>query len=400
MTRVGYVDLASGTSGDMLLACLAHAGRRLGAKTDDAIADAVESLDLDAHVTFHDEERGGMRCLRADVKTGAQRYTPAELRAAIERADVADAARGRALASLDVLVAAEASVHGVDAADVHLHELASADTAADLLGAAAGFDALQIERIVSAPVPVPNGWIAGEHGALPVPAPATLEILRAATLRGVDATKELVTPSGAAILVGHDAAFGTAPELVLEAVGVGAGSRTTDESGRPNICRLLIGAPADLPDNLPADVERCVVLEANIDDQTPEALGHAINALVDAGALDAWVTPIVMKKSRPAFTLSVLVRPPDEPAITERFFRVTSTLGVRRRETIRTVLDRETVTVAVDGHDVRVKVARMRGEITNVAPEADDCAIVAERTGASFADVMARATARARDALA
>ncbi len=394
--RTGYVDLASGVSGDMLLACLTHVGRRLGEPVEDAIVDAVGSLGLDTHVTFLDEERSGMRCLRADVKTGPERYTASELRTTLGRADVDDAVRERATAALDLLVAAEASVHGVDPEDVHLHELASADTAADLIGAAAGFAAMGIERVAAAPVPVPSGWITSGHGKLPLPAPATLEIFGGVALRGVDATTELVTPSGAAILVAHGATFGPLPELVLEAVGIGTGSRASDDAGRPNICRLLVGE-AVAP---PANVERCVVLEANIDDQTPESMGHAIDTLVAAGALDAWVTPIVMKKTRPAFKLSVLVSPDDEPRIGEVFFRSTTTLGIRRLETTRVVLEREIMHVDVDGVDVRVKIARSHGEVVNVAPEADDCAAVADVTGQGFAEIAERATARARSALA
>jgi uncharacterized protein (TIGR00299 family) protein len=382
MTRVAYLDLANGVSGDMTLACLAHAGRRIGVGVDDAIADAVSSIPLDASVTFVDDERGGITCLRAEVKTTQKRHTANELRAAIEAADVPTTAKDRALRSLGLLVAAEASVHGVDEDDVHLHELASADTAVDLVGAAVGFEALGVERVAAAAVPVPSGWIRSGHGPLPVPAPATLEVLRGARLRGADTTEELVTPSGAAILVAHEASFGPAPEMILETVGVGAGSRIGD---RPNICRVLIGeAPVTSP--------TCVLLEANIDDQTPESLGYAIEGLIGEGALDAWVQPIVMKKSRPAFLFSVLVMRDDEARITESFFRNTTTLGVRRREIERTALDREHVTVSIEGFDVSVKVGRLDGEAVNVAPEFDDCVRVAEATGIPLKEVFAKAS--------
>jgi uncharacterized protein (TIGR00299 family) protein len=382
MTRVAYLDLANGVSGDMTLACLAHAGRRTGVAVEDAIADAVSSIPLEASVTFVDDERGGITCLRAEVKTTQTRHTANELRAAIEATDIAATAKDRALRALEILVAAEARVHGVDADEVHLHELASADTAADLVGAAVGFEALRIERVAAAAVPVPTGWIRSGHGPLPVPAPATLEILLGARLRGVDMTDELVTPSGAAILVAHEASFGPAPEMVLETVGVGAGSRIGD---RPNVCRVLIG-------NATVISPTCVLLEANIDDQTPESLGYAIERLIAEGALDAWVQPIVMKKSRPAFLFSVLVGHDDEARITESFFRNTTTLGVRRREVERTALDRGSVTVSVEGLDVSVKIGRLDGEVVGVAPEFDDCVRVAEATGLSLKDVFAKAT--------
>lgn len=387
--RVAYLDLANGVSGDMTLACLAHAGRRCGTDVEEAIVSAVATLPLDVTVDFVDDERSGISCLRAEVKTTGERHTASQLRDAIGAARLTPAARSRALRALDELVRAEAVVHDVDPSQVHLHELASADTAADLVGAAAGFDALDVERVACAAVPVPAGWISAGHGVLPVPAPATLEILRGARLLGRDDDEELVTPSGAAILVAHGASYGPLPELVLEAVGVGAGGRVRTASGRPNICRVLIGTT---PPAGALPTETCVILEANIDDQTPETLGHAIETLVADGALDAWVEPIVMKKSRPAFKLCVLVSPVDEPALTEAFFRYTTTLGVRRRETTRSVLDREEITVEVEGIDVRVKLGRLDGDVVTVSPEYEDCARVAEATGLSLRAVLERAT--------
>jgi pyridinium-3,5-bisthiocarboxylic acid mononucleotide nickel chelatase len=392
MTRVAYFDLANGISGDIILSCLAHAGRRLGIPVDKEIADTVASLDIGATVTFTDDERSGIACLCAEVTTSDERYTAEELRRIISRSQSSE----RALRGLDLLVGAEADVHGVDPENVHLHELASGDTAVDLAGTAAGIAALGIERVAAAAVPVPSGWTDAEHGSLPLPAPATLEILRGARLRGVDATKELVTPTGAAVLVAHDTTFGPLAEMVLEAIGVGAGQRREARGERPNICRVLVGTAADAP---AIATETCVVLECNIDDQTPEQLGYAIETLLRQGALDVWVTPIVMKRSRPAFELSVLVRPSDEALITEEVFRATTTLGLRRRELVRSVLDREEVRVDLDGHDVRVKVARLGGEVVNVAPEFADCAVVADVSGLRLSDVYARAEALARRAI-
>jgi uncharacterized protein (TIGR00299 family) protein len=379
MTRVAYFDLANGISGDMILGALAHAGRTLRIDVERTIIEAVDAIPLECTVSFVDDERGGIACVRAEVKTGDARHTASQLRDAM-------ASHPRAVSALDLLVAAEARVHGVDPNDVHLHELASADTAADLVGAAVGLAALDVERVAAASVPVPHGWITAGHGELPLPAPATLEVLRGALLHGVDGEKELVTPSGAAILVAHDATFGTMPEMVLDAVGVGAGTRITP---RPNVSRVLIGEAVEVGG-------ACVLLEANIDDQTPEALGHAVTTLIATGALDAWVTPIVMKKSRPAFLLSVLTTADDEALVAEAFFRYTTTIGVRRRIVDRHTLDRESVVVDIDRHDVRVKIARLHGEIVNIAPEFDDCAHVADVIGSTPMEILARATERAR----
>ena len=395
MTRLAHFDLANGISGDMTLAALAHAGRRLGEPIEDAITDAVDALGLGCTLTFVDDERGGLACLRAEVKTDATRHPAARLRDVIAAASVTRAARTRALVAIDALIEAEGRVHGVDAKDVHLHELGSADTAADLLGAAVALDALGVTFVTAAAVPLPSGWITSGHGPIPLPAPVTLELLRRARVVGVEQDEELVTPSGAAILVAAGAAFGPAPEMALEAVGVGAGGRITQ---RPNICRVLVGtdvaaAPGD------ARVETCVLLETNIDDQTPEGVAHALEQLLASGALDAWITPIVMKKSRPAFLLSALARPGDEGALTELIFRTTTTLGVRRRETSRAILDREEVRVRIEGHDVRVKVGRLRGAPVNVAPEFADCVTVSRASGRPAKDVYADAISRAREAL-
>ena len=391
MTRIAYFDLANGISGDMVLAALAHAGRRMAIDVERAIADAVASISLSCTVAFVDDERRGLACLRAEVKTDGAKHQPDALREAMSRAAISDRARARALRALDALVGAEASVHGSAPEDVHLHELASADTAADLVGAAVGLEALGVDEVASAPVPVPSGWITSEHGELPLPAPVVLELLPGSVLRGVDATAELVTPSGAAVLVSHDAAFGRLPELTLAAVGIGGGTRDT---ARPNICRVLVGEAATAPSA--ARIETCVVLEANIDDQTPEAIGHALELLLERGALDAWITPIVMKKSRPAFALSVLTTPDDEERIANEVFRHTSTIGLRRRTTIRRALEREIVTVSLAGRDVRVKIARLAGDVVNIAPEHDDCAAASRASGVPMKDVFDEATALAR----
>jgi hypothetical protein len=390
MTRLAYFDLANGISGDMALSALVGAGRPLDAPVADAIHKAVASLDLGASVSFVDDERGGIACVRAEVTTDGRRHTAKGLREAIERSDTSERARTTALRSLDALVEAEARVHGVDPDDVHLHELASADTAVDLLGAAVGLETLEVDRVAAAPVPVPAGWIAAEHGPLPLPTPVTLELLAGARLKGVDADKELVTPSGAAILVGHAATFGPLPEMTLAATGIGGGRRKGE---RPNICRVLVG---DAYETAGPTIETCVLLETNIDDQTPEWIGHAIERLIAEGVLDAWVQPIVMKKSRPAFQVGVLVRTEDESRIAARMFHLTTTLGIRRRTITRYALEREWLTVLIEGHEIRVKVARLDGDVTNVAPEFADCVTVADATGIRPADVYEHAASLAR----
>ena len=383
MSLLAYLDLASGLSGDMFMAALVDAGRSMGVDVTNPLTDAIAALDLGCAVSFVDDVRGGLACLRAEVKTGAETHGHRRLRRAIEDAGVPGPVRRRALRGLDALVGAEAAVHGTEPDDVHLHELGSADTAADLIGGAAALHALGITRLAAAPVPLPAGWVSSSHGDLPLPAPVTLKLLEGARVRGVPDTRELVTPTGAAILVANDASFGPPPAMDLAGTGVGGGTANTE---RPNICRVLVGRPL-----APAAHETCVLLETNIDDQTPECVGRALEALMADGALDAWVTPIVMKKSRPAFLLSVLARPLDEARLAERIFRETTTLGVRRRETERWVLDRSPAVVRVGGREIRVKVARLGDEVVNVAPEFSDCAAAAEALGLPLPEVVAAA---------
>jgi uncharacterized protein (TIGR00299 family) protein len=389
MTRLAYIDPVNGISGDMAISAFVDAGRQLAIDVEGAVLAAITSLGLGCTVTFLDDERGGFACVRTEIKTDDARYLPSQLRAAIERSDGDERAKRFALQALDAIVAAEAKVHGVDAESVHLHELGSADTAADLIGVATAISTLGIDDVASSPVPMPRGSIRTEHGLLPLPAPVSLELLRGATVHGVDSEKELVTPTGAAVLATFVSTWGPVAAMRLDAVGVGGGSRITDV---PNICRVLVGERADVD----ATTERCVLLETNIDDQTPELLGYTLELLLEQGALDAWLANITMKRSRPAFLLSVLARPADEARLTEVIFRNTTTLGVRRREMSRAVLDREIVTVEVDGAQVRVKIARLGDDVVNVAPEFSDCVAASRRTGIPVKVIYARAQESAR----
>jgi hypothetical protein len=225
--------------------------------------------------------------------------------------------------------------------------------------------------------------------------PATLELLRGVPLRAVDETTELVTPTGAAVLVAHGTIFGPAPSMTVDEIGIGGGSL---ELARPNVCRLLLGSTSAPPAG--ATLHTDVLIECNIDDQPPETLGHALEALFAAGVRDAWITPIVMKKSRPAFQLSVLVDPADEARALEIVFRETTTLGARRRFVEKWAIAREVLHVPVRGVNVRVKVGRLAGDVVTVSPEFDDCADVAARTQTPLKEIYAEAADKARRMLA
>jgi uncharacterized protein (TIGR00299 family) protein len=392
--RTVYFDLASGAGGDMLVAALVGAGRALGIDVATAVATAVSQLDLGCTLGFTDVRRGGVSAVHTDVTTSGGSYDAQRMRDAVERVSVPATAKLLALDVIDRLVAAEAAVHGVDPDHVVLHELGSADTPADAIACAVALHVLDVAAVTAAPAPMPRGWIDSTHGTLPVPAPAVAELLRGARVVGTDGAAELVTPTAAAILAAAGTVFGLMPAMTLEAVGTGAGSA---ERNVPNVCRAFLGttaAPAGIA------VEPVIQLDANIDDQTPEGVAHAIGRLLGAGAVDAWVTPIVMKKSRPAFQLSVLTRPDDEAAVVGVVFRETTTLGVRRRETTRFVADRDEIVVRAAGECVRVKVARVRGEVVGASPEFDDCVRAANASGTPLKQIYAEAAAAALEALA
>lgn len=387
MTRVAYLDCIGGLAGDMLLGALLDAGapRR-------ALDDAVDALGIPG-VSVETERltRHGIAGTHVRVVTseGGVSRAASTLREVVTSAQTLPArVRERATEAIDRLAAAEADIHGLSPDDVHLHELGGVDTLVDLAGSFALLDAAGIERLVCSPLPYARGTSSTAHGALPTSAPATLSLLTGAPFEGVATTDELVTPTGAAIVAVAAEAFGELPSLVLERVGYGAGTR--DMPGRPNLLRVVIGEAA-----LAEVMTDVVVVEATIDDLVPELVPDALQRAKDVGAIDAWVTPVQMKKGRPGIVVSALARPEDEEAVASALLEHTSTLGVRVARMRRYELAREIREVQVDGRPIRVKVGLLQGRVVNVAPEHDDCAAVAAGTGRSVKEVWAAALAAA-----
>jgi uncharacterized protein (TIGR00299 family) protein len=386
VTRVAYLDPVGGLAGDMLLAALLDAGAPRV-----FLDDTVRALGLpDVALEARSVAPSGTVATHVDVVTGEGRgRTGREVRAIVEGAALSDRVRSRSLEALDLLIAAESTVHGADPASVVLHELGGDDTLVDICGAFALLEALGIERVVCAPLPMGRGAVEGDHGALPVPAPATFALLQGVPVVGVLTPGELVTPTGAAIAVTVAEVFGELPAMTIDAVGVGAGTR--DHPDRPNILRVVLGDATEPASDLP----EVVVLEANVDDLVPELVPDVIEACLRAGAIDAWTVAIQMKKGRPGFLLSVLGRPDDESRLAETLLRHSSTLGVRVRRHARYELDRAIRDVRVEGHSIRVKIGLLGGRVVNVAPEHDDCAAVASVTGRPVKEVWAQALAAA-----
>ena len=281
-------------------------------------------------------------------------------------------------------------MHGVPPEDVHFHEVGALDAIVDIVGSCAALESLDIDEIASAPVAVGVGTITAAHGVLPNPPPAVVNLLEQIPTVGVDVDLELTTPTGAAIIKALATVVGAMPDMTIRCSGYGAGTR--DLSDRANVTQVIIGSLTPAAAQSSDETEPVVELSTNLDDVTGEQLGHAITQLMDAGALDAWVTPIVMKKGRPAHTLSALAHPADAGRLAAVVMSSTGSLGVRTRQLDRIVAERITVTVSVDGHDIDVKISDVR-----VKAEFDHVAAAAEALGLPIREVAARAEALAQD---
>jgi uncharacterized protein (TIGR00299 family) protein len=299
--------------------------------------------------------------------------TWSDVRGLLERADLADAVRATALDVFARLAAAEAAVHRTPPEQVHFHEVGALDAVADVVGTAAGLDALGLRRLTASPVVLGSGTTRGAHGPLPVPPPAVVALLEGAPVLAGPVAREMTTPTGAAVLASVVASYGPLPPMVLRGSGTGAGGRDPHELA--NVLRLVLGDAAEAP------VTDAVVLEANVDDLDPRLWPGALTALLAAGAHDAWLTPVLMKKGRPAHVLHVLCPPDRVAALEEVALRETTTLGVRSYAVARRVLDRAWRTVEVDGRPVRVKLGLLAGEVVNAVPEWDDVSAAAAALG-------------------
>ena len=311
-----------------------------------------------------------------------------EIRDIIGKATISDGARNTAIAIFEALGTAEAKIHDTDIEKIHFHEVGAVDAMVDIVCAAAGAEALDAHEIVCSPLNVGGGTVKCAHGTLPVPAPATLELLKDTPVYSSGIQAELVTPTGAAIVKTLVKRFGPFPRMKVEKTGYGAGTR--DFTGHANVVRLTIGeAQPELSANVPQ--ETVTILEANIDDLNPQIFGYVMDLLLGQGALDVFCNPVQMKKNRPGMLLTALCRAEDASKLTHLIFTETTTLGVRQREEMRQTLARKWVTVATRWGDVRLKVASMNGSVTNYAPEYEDCRRIATERHVPLKSVMQEA---------
>jgi pyridinium-3,5-bisthiocarboxylic acid mononucleotide nickel chelatase len=388
VVTIGWLDLAAGASGDMLLGALVDAGVPL-----EVLASAVAALPVEP-VTLTTEQvtRHGLGATRVHVHAppSDEHRTWADVRGILAAAALAPAVRDGALAVFERLAVAEGRVHRVPADAVHFHEVGALDALADVVGVVAGFAHLALDRLTASPVTVGSGSARGAHGVVPVPGPAVLELLTGVPVAAGPVPAEMCTPTGAALLAAHVQEWTTLPPMRVRRVGSGAGGR--DPAELPNVVRLVLGEPVD--DGPVAGL----LLETNVDDLDPRLWPGVLSELLAAGASDAWLTPILMKKGRPAHTLSVLVPPHLQSAVTQVVVAATSTIGLRVQAVQKVALDRRQDTVAVLGGRVGVKVASSGGQVVNVSVEFEDVAALAGELGLPVKEVLRAATAAAHRA--
>jgi len=396
--RIAYLDAFSGVSGDMTVGALLDLGLPL-----DLVRAAIDVLGLSG-VAVHAErvERNGIAATKFHVRVHGQHPDPPgghhhgahghrayrDVRALLAGSALAPPVRERALAIFARLAAAEGHAHGVAVEQVTFHEVGALDAIVDVVASALGFTHLGVERIYASALPLGGGMVQTAHGRLPVPGPAVTALVEGRPVRFEDGASELVTPTGAAIVAAL-AETDPVPEMRVGAVGYGAGDRVLAD--RPNLLRIVLGEPV-----VPTAADEIVVLEATVDDTSPELWEHVIERLLEAGAKDAFLEPAVMKKSRPGVTLRVLAAPADRDRLAGIVFAETSTIGLRWAPWRRIVLPRETRVVETEYGAVTVKVARAPDGTENVAPEFEECRRLARSRGVALKLVYQAAVTAAR----
>lgn len=443
--RIAYLDCFSGISGDMFLGALLDVG-----VSAQLLEETIAALNIGARMEVSRVDRTGISALKVDVYSHGEKDLPreeywkqrsqsqrephshgstghshdhrqapiellehnyaapppttaprhngqhdhqhgrnlSEIRAIILGSSIAEPAKAKAIAIFEALGVAEAKIHHTSMETVHFHEVGAVDAMVDIVCAAVGAHALGVDEIICSALNVGGGTVNCAHGTFPVPAPATLELLRDIPIYSSGIQAELVTPTGAAIVTTLAHRFGSFPSIEVQKIGYGAGTREFPEY--PNVARLTIGESAEVhSENL--TTENVSVLEANLDDLSPQVFAFVIERLLEAGALDAFGLPVHMKKGRLGMLLTVLCRPKDAARLEQIIFAETTTLGVRQRQQLRQILSRKWVAVSTQWGDVRMKIASMNGTVTSYAPEYEDCRRIASERRVPLKNVMQEA---------
>jgi len=442
--RIAYLECFSGISGDMFLGALVDAG-----VPPQILQDTVAALSIGASLEISRVVRCGISATKVDVWVDGAKDLPREeywarqkkdiaqsvaldhnhthdgatdhhhdnehpsasnhthattpkhghshshtrglsdIRTIIDNAKISESAKKTAVSIFEALGTAEAKIHDTSIEKVHFHEVGAVDAMVDIVCASVGAEALKVDQIVCSPLNVGGGSVKCAHGTFPVPAPATLELLKGAPVFSTGVQAELVTPTGAAIVKTLATRFAAFPEMKIENSGYGAGTR--EFSALPNVARLTIGASASTFAGMTGS-ETVSVLDATLDDLNPQVFGYVMNRLLEEGALDAFGVPVQMKKNRPGTMLTVLCKPEDAPKLAQLIFAETTTLGVRRRDEVRHTLARRWEKVRTQWGEVRIKIASMNGTVTNFAPEYEDCRRIATEHQVPLKTVMQEAS--------
>jgi pyridinium-3,5-bisthiocarboxylic acid mononucleotide nickel chelatase len=375
--KICYLDAFSGISGDMTVGALIDAGADSG-----TLFGALDSLGTGAKFEVEKTIRLGIQASKFRVIGGdASKHRHLhQILDLIARSNTPDRAKQTASAVFQRLGEAEAKVHGIPMERVHFHEVGAVDSICDIVGACTGFHLLEIEAVYSSPLNLGSGTVETEHGILPVPAPATAELLAGKPVYARGPTVELTTPTGAAIVAALAVAFGPVPPMRITATGYGAGDHDFPEHA--NVLRVLTGETTAAE-----EATEIAVLEANIDDSSPQVLGYAMERLLEEGALDVTLEPLLMKKNRPGSLIRVIARPEDRERLAQVVFAETSTLGLRIYQAERRVKARRSVEVETPHGKVRIKIA----ENGSFAPEYEDCRTLARQTGIALRQILAEA---------
>ncbi|HLZ14262.1 MAG TPA: nickel pincer cofactor biosynthesis protein LarC [Candidatus Acidoferrum sp.] len=380
--KLAYFDCFSGISGDMTLGALVDAGVSI-----DQLREQLRGLDVPGwEISSEKVWKNGMSSTYVKVKTEDQskHRSLSAILEILQKSKLSPRVRGQAAAIFRKLGEAEATVHDVPIEKIHFHEVGAVDAIVDIVGACIGFESLGIEQFACSPLNVGGGTAKMAHGVLPVPAPATAKLLQGKPTYSNGVQKELVTPTGAAIVAALCTHFGPQPAMSVSAIGYGAG--TADLEGQPNVVRILIGEAAEK--SVAGFDEEIAVIEANLDDMNPQIYGYFQEKALSAGALDVYTTPVQMKKNRPGILLTLLCRPHDTPQLMDLIFTETTTFGARTYRAQRRTLPRESVNVHTQFGDVRVKISRVNGHIRHAAPEFEDCKKLAEQKQVPLHQVM------------
>ena len=375
--KIAYFDCCAGISGNMVLGALVDSGldvnilRRELAKLHLGDYSISASKDERHHITGTN--------IKVRFKESGHHRTFKEIKNIINKSRLTTKVKVLSTSIFENLAKAEAKVHGCRVDDVHFHEVGAIDSIVDIVGTAIGIEKLGIGQVYASPLPLGSGWVKTSHGRMPVPAPATLELLKGVPVASSLTASELTTPTGAAIIKTLSLSFGNMPHMEIEGTGYGIGDRSFKEI--PNILRLIIGKGT-------GNTERLIIVETNMDDMNPQIYEYLMSRLFKNGALDVFLMPIQMKKGRPAILLKVLCSENKKGNIIDTIFEETTTIGVRTYEVERHCLERRIENVSTPYGKVRVKVAERNGKVLNIQPEYEDCKEIAEKKKLPLKEVM------------